>query len=172
MQTVRNKWPLWMAATVALILVLDRISKWWTLASLPQRGRAGIEPIPGLLRFTYVENRGVAFGLFQNNSALFALLSTIIIVGILWRAWSWLGHTSTIARISVALIVAGGIGNVIDRLLYGFVVDFIHIIPLPIFQVFNVADTAISLGAVLLFFTLWREDVRARRTTASEASHG
>ncbi len=150
------------ALIITLVLIIDRLVKGWTLRTLTPVGNPGSEPVPGLLRLVYVENRGVAFGLFQNNSLLFAILATIIIIGMVWRGWSWFLQTDALARTSVALIVAGGVGNVIDRVLYGFVVDMITIIPLPIFQVFNIADMAISAGAVLLFISLWREDVRQR----------
>jgi signal peptidase II len=150
------------ALIITLVLIIDRLVKSWALRTLPPLGSLGTEPVPGLLRFVYVENRGVAFGLFQNNSLLFAILSTLIIIGIVWRAWRWFLHADSMARTSAALIVAGGVGNIIDRVLYGFVVDMVNIIPLPIFQVFNVADLSISLGAVLLFISLWREDVRQR----------
>ncbi len=161
------------ALLITLVLIVDRLVKSWTLRTLTPVGNPGTEPVPGLLRFVYVENRGVAFGLFQNNSLLFAILSTVIIIGMVWRGWSWFLQADLLARTSVALIVAGGVGNIIDRVLYGFVVDMLHIIPLPIFQVFNIADLAISFGAVLLFVSLWREDVRHRaalkRQTADDA---
>lgn len=154
------------------VLGLDRLTKWWALDSLRPQGSA--DPICGLLRWVYVENRGVAFGLFQNNSGLFAVLALLVIIGIVWQSRRWLGSTGGLGQLSVALIVTGGIGNLIDRVLYGFVVDFIHLVPLPIFQVFNVADMSVSLGAVLLFITLWREDMRQRRASRSEgeAAHG
>ncbi|HYF64503.1 MAG TPA: signal peptidase II [Herpetosiphonaceae bacterium] len=151
---------------VALVLVADRLVKWWTLDSLTPLGNPGIEALGGLLRFVYVENRGVAFGMFQNNSLLFALLSITVIIGAIWRSWGWFWRTSLLARLSAGLIVAGGLGNIIDRLLYGFVVDMIHIVPMSFFQVFNVADMAISFGAVLLFICLWREDAGHRAANA------
>lgn len=151
------------ALLFVLVLIVDRWVKWWTLRTLTPLGNPGREPVPGLLRLVYVENRGVAFGLFQNNSLLFAILSTAIIVGLIWRSWSWFAQAALLARASVALIIGGGVGNILDRVLYGFVVDTIHIIPLPMFQVFDVADIAISFGAVLLFVALWREDTQQRR---------
>lgn len=155
---------------VALILIVDRLVKWWTLDTLTPLGNPGFTALGGLMRFVYVENRGVAFGMFQNNSLLFALLSITVIIGAIWRSWNWFWRTSVLARLSAGLIVAGGLGNIIDRLLYGFVVDMFHIVPLPIFQVFNVADVAISLGAVLLFICLWREDASHRGENARRQS--
>ena len=150
------------ALLLVFVLIVDRLVKWWTLQNLAPIGNPGRESIPGLFKLIYVENRGVAFGLFPDNSLFFAVLSTLIIVGIIWRSWGWFWRTDVLARCSAALIVAGGMGNILDRVLYGFVVDMFHIIPLPIFQVFNVADLAISTGAVLLFVALWREDAREK----------
>jgi signal peptidase II len=147
---------------IGLVLIADRLVKWWALDTLPSLGRNGIEALGGLLRFVYVENRGVAFGMFPNNSLLFALLSITVIIGALWRSWGWFWRATPLARVSAALILAGGLGNIIDRLLYGFVVDMVNIVPMQFFQVFNIADVAISLGAVLLFICLWREDAGHR----------
>jgi len=157
------------ALLLVIVLIVDRLVKWWTLQNLVPVGNPGRESIPGLFKLIYVENRGVAFGLFPSNSLFFALLSTLIIVGLIWRSWGWFWRTDALARCSAALIVAGGVGNIVDRLLYGFVVDMFHIIPLPIFQVFNVADLAISTGAVLLFVALWREDAREKERRSQES---
>jgi signal peptidase II len=151
---------------IGLVLLIDRLVKWWALDTLPPLGRNGIEALGGLLRFVYVENRGVAFGLFPNNSLLFALLSITVIAGAIWRSWGWFWRAAPLARVSAALILAGGMGNIIDRLRYGFVVDMVNIVPMQFFQVFNIADVAISLGAVLLFICLWREDASSRLRNA------
>jgi signal peptidase II len=155
---------------IGLVLATDRLVKWWALAALPPLGRNGVEALGGLLRFVYVENRGVAFGLFPNNSLLFALLSITVIAGAIWRSWGWFWRAAPLARVSAALILAGGLGNIIDRLRYGFVVDMINIVPMQFFQVFNIADVAISLGAVLLFICLWREDASHRAATRRHQS--
>ena len=155
-----------------VLLILDRVTKWWALDTLrPPAGRMQ-EPWSGMLRLVYVENRGVAFGLFQNFSELFVVLASVVLVFVIWQARVWLQTHGVLARVCIALIVAGGLGNILDRLLYGYVVDFIHLIPLPIFQVFNFADAYISCGAVLLFIMLWREDARQRAARVSEASGG
>lgn len=149
---------------VLAILALDRWVKWWALDTLTPLGNPGHEPIPGILRLVYVENRGVAFGFLQNNSLLLGIMALGVIAFMLIRSRTWFGEAGLLGQISVAAIIAGGLGNIIDRFIYGFVVDMIHLIPLPIFQVFNIADMAISFGAVGLFITLWREDAAKRRS--------
>lgn len=142
------------------ILILDQALKSWALRTL---GTGTIrEPLDGVLRLVYVENTGVAFGFFAGYSALLGVLAGLIIIGMLWGARRWLRTAGLLAHLSTACLVAGGIGNILDRIRYGFVVDFLHLIPLPLFQVFNSADVAVSVGAVGLFIVLWRDD-RQRR---------
>ncbi|KPL79457.1 signal peptidase II [Herpetosiphon geysericola] len=152
------------AAMLVAILALDRWVKWWTLDTLTPVGNPGTEPIPGILRFVYVENRGVAFGFLENNSLLLGILALGVIGFVLFRSRTWFRDAGLLGQTAVVAIIAGGLGNIIDRFAYGFVVDTFHIIPLPIFQVFNIADMAISFGAVSLFITLWREDAAKRRS--------
>lgn len=152
---------------IAAMLLLDRLVKWWTLANLTPRGNPGFDPIPGILRFVYVENRGVAFGFLAHNTLLLGVAATCVILGMMWKARHWFQDADLVAQIAVALIVAGGFGNIYDRFAYGFVVDMIHLIPLPIFQVFNIADMAISFGAVFLFIMMWREDAAKRKATST-----
>lgn len=154
----------------AAILWLDRVIKWWTLANLTPLGNPGVEAVPNILRLVYVENRGVAYGFFAHNTFVLGIVSTMVIVGIMWKARHWFHHADPVARTAVALIVAGGMGNIYDRFAYDFVVDMFHLIPLPIFQVFNIADMAISFGAVFLFISMWREDAakREQKTKSKE----
>lgn len=148
---------------IIAILMLDRWVKWWTLAHLAPLGTPGIDVVPNILRLIYVENRGVAYGFFAHNTFILGIVSTLVILFILWKARHWFSHADVVARTAVALVVAGGIGNIYDRFAYDFVVDMLHLIPLPIFQVFNIADMAISFGAVFLFISMWREDAAKRR---------
>lgn len=145
------------------VLALDQWLKGWALRALGTG--TSMEPVGGVLRLVYVENTGVAFGLFAGASALLGVVAALVILGVLWHARLWLHTASLLARLSSACIVAGGVGNIIDRIRHGFVVDFLHLIPLPIFQVFNSADVAISVGGVGLFIALWRAD----RTAAPAA---
>lgn len=134
-------------AAVALLVAADQITK-FLIASRFELGES-VRVIPGLLDFTYVQNRGAAFGMLSNQRWIFLLLTTAIIIGIGWLWWKgFIDHIT--GRISAVLIVAGGIGNMIDRLAMGYVVDFIDVSPLFDFAVFNVADCCVTVGAVVM----------------------
>ncbi len=134
-------------AAVALLVAADQITK--ILISSHFRLGESKHIIGGLLDFTYVQNKGAAFGMLSNQRWIFLVMTTAIIIGI---CWLWVrGYIEHITgRISAVLIVAGGIGNMIDRLAMGYVVDFIDVSPLFDFAVFNFADCCVTVGAVIM----------------------
>lgn len=134
-------------AVVIVLVAADQITKLLVMAHFT-KGQS-IHIIDGVLDFTYVQNRGAAFGIFADHRWIFMVLTCAIIVGI---AYLWYKDyiTHITGRISAVLIVAGGIGNMIDRIRLGYVVDFIDISPLFNFAVFNVADCCVTVGSVLL----------------------
>ena len=139
---------MWIIPFVAIalgVVALDQISKILILNFLYE-GQADL--IPGILRFTYVENRGMAFGMLADHRWVFMLLSVVGIA--LISAYMWLYVKDRLGRISLALIIGGGIGNMIDRVAYGFVVDFIDFYLFDFWVwVFNIADSAVCVGAAL-----------------------
>lgn len=134
-------------AAVILLVVADQVTK-LLIASHYEVGQS-THVINGLLDFTYVRNRGAAFGMLADQRWIFLVLTAAIIVAIVW-AWckGYVQHVT--GRIAAVLVVAGGIGNMIDRLLLGYVVDFIDVSPLFNFAVFNVADCCVTVGAVFM----------------------
>lgn len=138
-------------AVLALVLV-DQYTKWLAVSYL--KGRASIELITNGLELSYLENSGAAFGMLQNQRAFFLILTGILTVGI---ASLFLRTPKTRRylplRVCMVVLTAGAIGNFIDRLLYGYVVDFIYI-SLIDFPVFNVADIYVTLTFFVLFFLL------------------
>ena len=139
---------------VAGIVIADRATKWLIARSIPLDG-SGIQVIPHLFRITHVENRGAAFGLFAESpvawktSALAALslVAMAVIAYLLWKTDGELNSTS----IALSLILGGAAGNFWDRVVKGRVVDFLHFyIGNHVWPDFNVADSAIVVGAVLL----------------------
>lgn len=130
-------------------LALDFITKRWALATL-QSGKV-VEIIPGYLDLNYLENRGAAFGLFQGNVVILSVISLLITLGIIGYLLRN-PRLPRLVRIALSLVAAGALGNVIDRLFYGFVVDFIHfhIRGTWHFPTFNFADMWVVIGAGLL----------------------
>lgn len=133
---------------IAVITVIaDQISKYLCRAFLHD-GSADI--IPGVLRFTYVENKGAAFGMMSGHRWVFILFSVVIILVLAYAIYRFRNY-HVIARISFGLLLGGGIGNMIDRLFLGYVVDFIDFYPVPAWKwVFNIADCGVTAGCVLL----------------------
>ena len=159
-------------AAVALLVAADQITK--LLISSNFKVGESRHVIGGLLDFTYVQNKGAAFGMLSNQRWIFLALTTVIIIGICWL-WckGYIEHIT--GRISAVLIVAGGIGNMIDRLAMGYVVDFIDVSPLFDFAVFNVADCCVTVGAaVMAVYVLFFLDEKKLRkaSAASEAASG
>jgi signal peptidase II len=140
------------AAGIALaVVVLDQLTKWAALSYLVPRAEVPITPF---LNLALVYNRGAAFGFLNDaagwQNAFFigiALIACVVIGYLLYRAET----RTSIAAIGLTLILGGAIGNVIDRLTYGHVIDFIDVYYHSWhWPAFNVADSAITIGAVLL----------------------
>jgi signal peptidase II len=152
-----------------LVLALDQLSKHWAQATLRGLGRHGIEVVPGCFHLSYAENTNAAFGILQSLPygtrrlvlTGFAALAIVVLVALL--AMGRIERTWTAA--ASGLILGGALGNVLDRVRLGYVVDFIlwHIGDAFYWPTFNVADTAIVIGVGVL---LWLSYVTDRRATA------
>lgn len=141
---------------------LDRVTKLWAVSALGD-GHS-IDIWPGVLRFTYLENTGMAFGLLQGRQELLAVLTGIILAGLL--VWLILRgkQMTTSLNLGLWLLLGGAAGNLYDRIRYGYVIDFIEI-RLFRFPVFNVADSLVCIAfAVLVVWILtggeWKRDGR------------
>jgi signal peptidase II len=147
-------WRGWLLGLSAIIVVLDRLTKNWVTDHISE-GDA-IVVIPRVFSISHVMNPGAAFSLFTDSSnpartrwllTAFSLIAAIIVLAILLS----IGKRLTLTAVSMALVLAGAIGNVWDRIAYGTVVDFleVHIIHYH-WPDFNVADSAIVIGGILL----------------------
>lgn len=154
----------WIAAGVILA---DQATKWWVHHSLPL-GSYQVA-LPGVLKLTHVHNTGSAFSLFQGAGGWLVLVSIVSLIAILryWRGLRRRGETISPALLwGLALPFGGAAGNLIDRLRFGYVEDFLE---LPRWPVFNVADSAITIGALLLVFHFTRQEAPAgARSVPSE----
>ena len=137
-------------AIIVSVIILDQISKLLVLAYLYE-GEVAI--IKDVLHFTYVENRGMAFGLLADHRWIF-LVASVIGIGLL-ALYLFKFTKRPLSRVALAMIVGGGIGNMIDRIRLGFVVDFIDFCAFDFWVwVFNIADAAVCVGAALFVLDL------------------
>ena len=159
---------------VVITVALDFLTKAWAVENLVPRHMPH-EIIGDLVRFTLTYNPGAAFGMHLGPASrwIFAGLS-VIIVGFLLKATGELTRTSKLAAFGVPVIVGGAIGNLLDRIrLREGVVDFIDIgIGATRFWTFNVADTAVSIGAVCLVLALWQEDLAIQAAAKAAGATG
>lgn len=153
-----------------LLTALDQFIKYFVMQNLKPVGTVTV--IRGLLSFSYMENTGAAFGLFQGKVWLLSAVTVLAFCMIVFLLFTYRSHTA-LSYISSALVLAGGIGNFIDRIAYGFVVDFIHV---HFFNyIFNFADCCITVGAFLFVFHVLltacrekQENKAAKEETAAE----
>jgi signal peptidase II len=135
----------------ALIVVADQITKYLTVAWIPLYGQKDF--IPGLLSLTYAQNTGAAWSAMEGMIWLFVLIFLIFVAGMIWEfITNKLGFT-TFERWCVMAVFGGGLGNMIDRLRLGYVVDMIRL-EFMNFPIFNVADCFITCGCILLMVHL------------------
>lgn len=131
------------------IAVTDQVIKYFVVTNLQPVGSVSV--IDNLFKLTYVENRGVAFGMFSDMRWLFIAVTSILLAAVIFFMFKKKPH-SKMFYISVALIIGGGIGNLIDRIFYGYVIDYLSISFFP--PVCNFADYCITVGTVLLLIYL------------------
>ena len=154
----------WILITVGVV-VLDQFTKWLAVEYLIPIGTVPI--IKDALHLTYVENPGAAFGMMQNSRWIFLLVSTVAIIAIIIYLIRF-APKNKLALLSLAFILGGGIGNMIDRVALGYVVDFIDF-RLINFAVFNVADSFVCVGAALLIiYVLFIEGKENKRPDGDE----
>ena len=145
------------------VLILDRVSKWLTVQYVKPIGSYPV--IKDVFHFTYVENRGAAWGILQNGRWIFvgvtAVVCAAIIVFLIREK-----NITLLLRVSLSVLLGGAIGNLIDRVLYGYVVDMIHVKFID-YPVFNIADSATVIGTILL---AWYILFQSGKTPVGKAS--
>ncbi len=137
-------------------LILDYLTKIWAIDTL--KGKPDITVIKGFFDLSYLENRGAAFGIFQGRVYLLAAVTLLVLV-VLFVNYVKTKKKTLLFTLSNALILTGAVGNLIDRLRYGFVVDFIswHWKEAYYFPTFNVADICVTVGTGLLIIYILKE---------------
>lgn len=160
---------LMMVAAGALVVLVDQLSKHWiTQYFTTGAPKDPISLLGPVLQLIYDQNTGVAFSLFEGQNILFLFIALAIgVVGYLY--WRMRGSASLPLKVTFGLILGGALGNLIDRFSHRYVVDFIHFqIPGRFdWPVFNMADSAVCIGVVLLAVLLWRMDAEQRQPALS-----
>lgn len=145
---------------VALMTGLDQWTKW--AVSTHMRPGQSIVIIPKLFELTYLQNTGAGFSIFEGYGKPFFAVLTVIAMAVM--LWAYIKAKRPGLQMSLALIFAGALGNFIDRMALGYVVDFFHFYIFGwSFPVFNIADICITLGFVFLVIDMLREEHEQRK---------
>lgn len=151
------------AILFVVLVAIDQVTKYLAIMNL--KGKEEIIIIDKWLYLTYVENSGAAFGIFQNATILFTVLTIAIVFGIMWYLLKESNNVGIFLKLPLVMILAGAIGNLIDRIHLGYVVDFIHspLGGLYNFPVFNFADIYVTCSAIfLIIYLLFTEEKNAK----------
>ncbi|MCJ7689508.1 MAG: signal peptidase II [Clostridiaceae bacterium] len=143
---------------VFLGLLLDRLTKIWALSALKEN--SAVVLIKDFFGLEYLENRGAAFGILQNKLILLALVTLLVISGMIYYIIAY-KPKSKLIRMSFALIISGALGNLYDRLFYKYVVDFIllHYKDVYYFPTFNIADMLVVLGTFVMMISILKGEI-------------
>lgn len=150
----------------AAVVALDQLAKLLVIANIGSTDC--IHVIPGLFDFVYVKNTGAAFSILSNSTVALSVISVMFCIGVAWY-WYVKKPNKRLLCTSLTLLFAGALGNAIDRIFRGFVVDFIST-SFMTFPVFNVADIAITCGAALLivYLLFFDKDEKYGESNASD----
>ena len=132
--------------SILAVLVIDQGSKFLIRKNLSLY--ESIPIIPDFFHLTYIENPGAAFGIFAHQRIFFIIITILILIGILYFYFK-LQQEQWLLKLSLGLVVGGAIGNFLDRLRWGAVIDFLDF---RIWPVFNIADTAIVIGMIVIAY--------------------
>ena len=154
------------ALIAAGLLVADQATKWLAQTYLTRAPDQSIPIVDDLLRLTYVANRGAAFGILQDQTMFFVVVG-MAVIAVIVASYRYFPVNGVLLNLALGLQLGGAIGNLIDRIRYGFVVDFVDVGirlgdgPRYIWPVFNLADSAIVIGVGILAFHLMRSPNKA-----------
>lgn len=156
-------------AIIVGAVALDQLTKWLTVVYLDYQQSFPLWQ--DVLHLTHHRNEGAAFGMLSDHRWVFMLFSTVAIVGIMIYLFRF-PPKSRFVRIALAMIVGGGIGNMIDRIALGYVIDFIDFTLID-FAIFNVADSFVTVGAFMimgyLLYDIYRDAKKAKKASCDAA---
>ena len=151
---MKNYRKLYGPLAAVILILLDQLSKQWIVNHIPLN--AIRKCVPGIFSLTYLRNYGAAFSILQNQQWFFTVI-TLAVVGAACYYFIKNINGNFWFLFGLLLIISGGIGNFIDRLRLGYVVDMVHLDFMK-FAIFNVADSYLTVGVVILFIALWKEE--------------
>lgn len=159
------------SCVIAGIVVFDQLVKYWARDVLQHAPAQTLPFIPGFMKLQYMENTGAAFSMFSGGSWLLGILSAALSALIIWLLYVYRDVKSVLLKLSLCFIAGGAIGNIIDRMWLGHVVDMLEF-EFMRFAVFNVADSFVCVGAVMfciyiLFFAKSTERLNRKQTDAN-----
>ena len=143
------------AGVIAILIVLDQLVKSYVVQNIAL-GEVKTW-IPNLVSLTYLQNRGAAFSILQDQQLLFAVITLVVVVGAIWYLHKHMEDSFWMV-LGLTLIIAGGLGNFIDRISQGFVVDMFHLDFIN-FAIFNVADSYLTVGVLVLLIAMLKEEM-------------
>lgn len=155
---------------IILLVALDQIVKYIVRTGLDLYEK--VQFIPGFIGFTYIRNNGAAFSMLTGARWFFVVLTVVVVAGMLWVLYAR-KVTHPLGRWTLVLVIAGAVGNLIDRAIFGYVVDMIET-QFMNFPVFNVADIFITVGGILLciYFGFLHDKVTPKKNdTEQEPAH-
>ena len=143
------------AGIIAALIVLDQLVKAYVVQNI---ALGEIKSwIPNLVSLTYLQNRGAAFSMLQDQQWFFAVITLVVMAGAIWYLHKHIEDSLWIV-FGLVLIIAGGLGNFIDRIGQGFVVDMFHLDFIN-FAIFNVADSYLTVGVLVLLLAMLKEEM-------------
>ena len=137
-----------------MLIVLDQLVKWTIVSNIKLGEVKGF--IPSIMSLTYLQNTGAAFSILENQQWLFTIITLLVIGGAIWYLIKNIKGSFWLIS-GLTLIIAGGLGNFIDRLRQGFVVDMFQVDFIN-FAVFNVADTYLTFGVLIMLLVIIKEE--------------
>lgn len=137
----------------SISIITDQLTKYWAILRL--KNYNSIKIIGNFLRFTYAENRGAAFSILQNQIWFFVIVTIVMLIVLAYIYF--FTHITNLAKLSIGMIAGGALGNFIDRVRLGYVVDFIDVRFGSVydFPVFNIADSFVVVGTILMIFLIF-----------------
>ena len=151
---MKNYRKIYFPLAAVVLIALDQMSKLWIVNHIPLNTIHKF--LPGIFSLTYLRNYGAAFSILQNQQWFFTVI-TFAVVGAACYYFIKNLQGNFWLLFGLLLIISGGLGNFIDRVRLGYVVDMVHL-DFMNFAIFNVADSYLTVGVIILFITLWKEE--------------